>query len=310
MAMTLESAMHIRQVPWFGIGTVVEEAPTSAEAMRLAGLDWEVVQKPVYCDGMKVPNRVGNVRMRIDHETHALEKNVLGIVSPDYHPVQNSEAFDFFDSLIGEEAHYESAGCLGEGRQIFLTAKMERRWTVADDDIDTYLLLSNGHDGCHALRAAVTPIRVVCQNTLNLALAKAKRSWMMFHSRDIKEKMREAQTALGLTAAYMDEFTEFGNRAVDAKVSAGQLEFLAGELFRPLEMTEASKKTMEKKMAEFEICLQAPDVRPYAGTVWGVLNAVSDFETHRGQTAAVLNKVLNDRLSLSKKAFAFLSGAV
>ena len=310
MAMTLESAMHIRQVPWFGIGTAVDEAPTSAEAMRLAGLDWEVRQKPVYCDGMRIPNRVGNVRVRVDRETHAVEKNVVGIVSPDYRPVQNREAFDFFDSLIGEEARYESAGCLGEGRQIFLTAKMERRWTVADDEIDTYLLLSNGHDGLHALRAAVTPIRVVCQNTLNLALAGAKRSWTMFHSRDIREKMREAQTALGLTAAYMDEFTRFGNRAVDTKVSAGKIEFLADVLFRPQEMTEAAKKTMERKTAEFEACLNAPDVRPYAGTVWGVLNAVSDFETHRGQASAVLNKVLNDRLSLSKKAFAFLAGAV
>ena len=183
------------------------------------------------------------------------------------------------------------------------------RSTVADDAIDTYLLLSNGHDGYHALRAAVTPVRVVCQNTLNLALAGAKRSWTMFHSRDIREKIREARTALGLTAAYMDEFTEFGNRAADTKVSPGKIEFLADALFRPQEMTEASKRTMERKIAGFEACLRAPDVRPYAGTVWGVLNAVSDFETHRGQAAAVLNKVLNDRLSLTKKAFAFLASA-
>ena len=311
--MKLESSMHARNVPWFGIGTEVEEAPTAEEAIRKAGLDWKVIQRPVYCDGMLADNRVGNVRVQVDPETGEEKRNLLGIVSKDYHPVQNREAFGFFDSLIGTEARYETAGSIGEGRRIFLTAKMSKDWKVGDDDIDTYLLLSNGHDGGSALRAAVTPVRVVCQNTLNLALKKAERSWAMRHSRDIKIRLREAQEALGLTAAYMSEFVEFGNRATDTKVSAGVLEGLVKELFptpSTAQETERAKKNREERISAFENCLYAPDLTAYRGTLWGVLNAVSDYETHKGRQTATLRRVVNGRLNLLSKAQEFLLHAI
>lgn len=299
--------MSVRQVPWHGIGTVVQEAPTAEEAIHLAGLDWEVEQKPIYCEGMLAPGALGNVRTRINPDTGETEKSILGIVTESYKPIQNSEAFDFFDSLIGKEAHYETAGSLGEGRRIFLTALMEQDWKVADDKIETYLLLTNGHDGRHALRAAITPIRVVCQNTLNAALRDCQRSWAIPHVTGIKEKAREAREALGLTAAYMNAFVEFGNRAADKKVSNKMMSNLMKELFAPLRQTDQGKKNFEKRVSVFEQCLQRPDIKPYAGTLWGVLNAVSDYETHTNRRVAVMTKVVNDRLPLWNKAFRMLN---
>lgn len=305
------NTVYTRRLPWSGIGTAVEEAPTSAEAIRLAGLDWEVAQRPIFCDGMRAPGLYGNVRVEVNPETNETERHLLGIVSQHYKPVQNAEAFAFFDSLIGKEARYDTAGCLKGGRRIFLAAKMERGWTVGDDDIDSYLLLSNGHDGYNALRAAITPIRVVCMNTLILALKVAKQSWAIRHKGDVDSKVKEAQIALGLTAAYMDEFVEFGNRATDTKVSAGVLEALADELFKPLNDSEAAKNHAGQKKSVFEMCLRAPDLASYRGTLWGVLNAVSDFETHNVRIpSAVMGKVMNNRLPMFNKALHFLKQAV
>lgn len=302
--------VYDRRLPWQGMGTTVNEAATSAEAIRLAGLDWEVIQRPIFCDGMVAPGILGNVRVEKDPDTGEMEKSLLGIVSQHYKPVQNREAFDFFDSLIGTEARYDTAGCLQGGRRIFLAAKMERDWMVGDDDINSYLLLSNGHDGGHALRAAITPIRVICLNTLILALKEAKQSWSIRHIGGIDEKVKEAQIALGLTAAYMDEFVEFGNRATDTKVSANLLESLADELFKPADSSEQAKKNAERRKSLFERCLYAPDLTAYQGTKWGVLNAVSDFETHYvRKQSAVIGKVLNNRLPLFSRASAFLAQA-
>jgi phage/plasmid-like protein (TIGR03299 family) len=306
MTATMETAMHARHVPWYSIGKTVEGAPTSEEAIREAGLDWTVSLQPVYCSGMKADGRFGVIRKRIDPETHAIRKNLLGIVSGSYHPVQNREAFDFFDSLIGTEAHYESAGSLNAGKRVFLTAKMERTWTVADDEIETYLILSNAHDGYHALRAAVTPVRVVCQNTIAAAFRRARRSWSMTHNKDIFEKLREARHTRGLTAAYMDEFVEFGNRAADQKVSPAALETLVDDLFKPVKDTESSRKTSDRHKTAFELCLRQPDLTAYQGTAWGILNAVSDYETHTPRPHAVMRKLVDERLPLFNRAYDFL----
>lgn len=294
-----------RRIPWHVTGTAVRGSETSAEAMRKAGLDWEVVQRPVYCDGAIIPGRYGMVRREVGKPNGV----TLGIVSKRYTPVQNVEAFDFFDSLIGGVAEYDRVGVLGNGSQIYLTAKLTEQYKVADDIIDTYLLLSNSHDGGSALRVAITPIRVACFNTLALAFRKAKRSWKVHHTRDIVRKMSIARESLGLTSAYMDAFREFGDRSADMKVGAGKLEALADALFSTTGDKKRGKTIEEKKRDQFEACLRAPDLAAYRGTVWGVLNAVSDYETHYGRYSRTMQKIVGNRLSLFDKAYAFLTQA-
>lgn len=311
MSANVENMMSVREVPWHGLGTIVDEAPTAAEAMKLAGLDWQVYQRPIICDGLTYAERVGNVREWIDPDFGFVQKNVLGIVSPKYRIVQNADAFDFFDSLIGTEVRYETAGCIDFGKQVFLTAKTEKSWFVADDEISTYMLLTNGHDGFHQLKAAITPVRVVCQNTLVYGLESAKRLWSMTHHQNINDKIREARHALGLTARYMAELVEFGNRAADQKVSPATIEAMADAILKPEVETKQSAKTLQRRKSVFEKCLYAPDIKPYRGTVWGVLNAVSDYETHYiGTPNGRMKRTLNDQLQLMNRAKDFLMQGV
>lgn len=165
MAAFVESMFSVREKPWHGLGTIVKEAPDSGEALRLAGLDWEVVQSPIFTNHGKVEGYKANVRNT--------DGQVLGVVTDRYRVVQNTEAFAFTDALLGEGVHYETAGSLMGGRKVWLLARLPREFIIAGERISPYLVFSNTHDGSGAVRVAVTPIRVCCNNTLNLALTTA-----------------------------------------------------------------------------------------------------------------------------------------
>ena len=170
MAANVESMFSVRVKPWHGIGTVVEECPCAGEAVRLAGLDWKVEQKDVYtAGGQLIPGYKANVRDS--------DQSVLGVVSDRYQVVQNEEAFAFTDELLGQGIRYETAGSLQGGRRTFILAKLPERFIIAGDEITPYFVIMNSHDGSCSIKAAMTPVRVVCQNTLNLALRTAKRTW-------------------------------------------------------------------------------------------------------------------------------------
>ena len=120
MSANVETMMYVkkteRDVPWHGLGTPVQEAPNSAEALRLAGLDWEVVSRDIQlCGGKKIPGYHANVR--------SSDNSVLGVVGERYKIVQNNDAFAFTDGIIGEGARYETAGSLSGGRRVWMLAK-------------------------------------------------------------------------------------------------------------------------------------------------------------------------------------------
>ena len=197
MSANVETMMYTREKPWHGLGTKVMEAPTSADAIRLAGLNWTVEPKPVYDgEGTPIPGWVANTR--------SSDGKVLGLVTTRYKVVQNADAFSFTDHLIGGDVRYETAGSLREGKQVWLLAKMPSA-KVAGDEVEPYLCFTNTHDGTGAVRVCMTPVRVVCNNTLNLALSSAMRSWSMIHTGDIEGKISEARQTLELAQRYMLE---------------------------------------------------------------------------------------------------------
>ena len=289
-----------REVPWHKKGVVVSEAPNAAEAIKLGGLDWHVSKLPVYCGGAVVPRRVGLVR----EDT----QEVLSVVSEQYEVVQNIEAFDFIESLIGEELEFETAGSLFNGRKVFISTKWQKKWGVGDDEIDLYLLLSNAFTGIDSLKVAVTPVRVVCNNTLQAALRHCARVWSVNHYSTLNEKINEARNALRISTAYMERFVEFGNRAVDAKVGEGKVEELVDLMFPKRDvMSEVVVRHREGKIREFERYYDAADIRPYRGSVWGLVNAVADYEMHRKQSAdALMNRTLRGEQKLLNQAISFL----
>ena len=284
MAALVESMVYTREKPWHGLGTKVEEAPTSSDALRLAGLDWRVEQKNIQlCGGSKVPGYKANVR--------STDGKVLGVVSDRYRIVQNADAFEFTDSIIGGDVRYETAGSLNGGKKIWLLAKLPET-EIAGDKTEPYLCFSNTHDGSGAVRVCMTPIRVVCNNTLNLALDSAKRAWSVRHTGSLQSKMHEARACLRMANRYMGALAEKADRMANTTITRDQLNRILDELFPVDEhTTEREKQNIKKLRDEYMVCYFAPDLVKFRDTAWGAYNAMSDMITHN----APLRKTENYR---------------
>lgn len=275
MSANVETMFYTRTKPWHGLGTMVMEAPTSEAALELAGLNWLVIQKPlVTSDGIQVPGFKANLR-----ET---DNQVLGVVTDRYKVVQNEDAFAFTDALLGEGVTYETAGSLQGGRRTWILAKLPHRYIISGDEITPYLVFMNSHDGTGAIKVAMTPIRVVCQNTLNLALSTAKRSWSTNHVGNIDGKLNDARFTLLYADAYMAELGKTIDDLNRRKLSDRQVYEYIDALFPIAEnATEAQKKNIIRLKEDVKMRFyDAPDLKHVGKNAYRFVNAVSDFATH------------------------------
>ena len=184
---------------WHGLGTYVNEAMTSEQVVELANLNYEVAKTPIYINPpVNDGEESTNVEIPNIYATYRLDtKAPLGLVSERYEIVQNKDAFLFFDPIIDRgEAIYETAGVLGVGERVFITAKLPEDILVAGEKVEQYLLITNGHDGKNAVRVGFTPIRVVCNNTLTAALNDLKNSYTIFHFNNPQERLKEAHKVM------------------------------------------------------------------------------------------------------------------
>ncbi len=275
MAAQVETMFYTRERPWHGLGTRVEEAPSSREALRLAGLDWQVLQKPIMTtDGQMVVGFRANVRDR--------DSRVLGVVTDRYKVVQNEDAFAFTDDLLGEGVTYETAGSLQDGRKTWLLAELPQRYIISGDEIAPYLVFMNAHDGSGSIKVAMTPVRVVCMNTLNLALATAKRCWSTAHTGDIRAKIEDARDTLLFAETYMGELGKAVERLRQIRLSDRQVMAYIDQLF-PLyeDPTPVQKKNLLRMKEDVRIrYADAPDLQHVGKNGYRFINAVSDFATH------------------------------
>jgi len=284
MAHMVENMFYVkmdeRDVPWHGLGTPVSSAPVSSEAIKLAGLDWKVLQEPVYTkDGIKVPNAIVNVR-----ET---DRSILGVVTSRYKVLQNEDAFSVTDYIVknsfNTKAVYDTAGSLKGGRRIWLSVKLESR-KILGDDVIPYLMFTNSHDGKGSVKVAITPIRVVCNNTLIASLNGAKRVWSIKHMGDVKGKMEEADSILFDAINYIRELSTFASNLYDIKLSDDKVSFLLEKLY-PLPEDEDLSDLTKNRIIAFRdsvrgIYMEKDDLQEFKGTGWGFYNAVADFESH------------------------------
>lgn len=292
MAANVESMFYVREKPWHGLGTMVAEAPDSAAALRLAGLDWNVIQKDIMTedgDGI-IPGFKANVRDR--------DGSVLGIVTDRYRVVQNAEAFSFTDELLGEGVRYETAGSLQGGRRTWVLARLPHQYIINGEEISPYLVFMNAHDGSGAVKAAMTPVRVVCQNTLNLALSTAKRSWSFHHTGDISGKLDEARDTLLYAGQYMAELGRTFGKLAQIKLSDGKVtEFISdlipdGDGASPQQRRNIRRMQEDLKARYYD----APDLAEVGKNGYRFINAVSDFATHA--------KPLRERANYRESLFA------
>lgn len=275
MAANVESMFYTREKPWHGLGIMVAEAPNSKDALRLAGLNWKVLQEPVYTENKElIQGYKANVRNS--------DRKVLGVVTDRYKVIQNEEAFAFTDTLLGEGVRYETAGSLQEGRRVWLLARLPREFIIGGERISPYMVFSNTHDGSGAVKTALTPIRVVCNNTLNLALRTAKRSWSMIHTGDISGKIEEAKNTLLLADEYMTALGQEFENLRKIKLSERQVQDYI-KILLPMEenYTLQQKRGIEKLREDMRMrYFDAPDLKEVGNNGYRFVNAVSDFATH------------------------------
>lgn len=275
MPACVESMFSVRETPWHGLGEIVATAPTSADAIHLAGLDWDVVPQPIFlADGTKIEGSVANVR--------SSDNKPLGIVGDRYQIVQNCEAFSFTDNLLGEGVKYETAGSLKGGRTIWLLAKLPDKFEILGEKVDPYVVFTNTHDGSGAVRVAMTNVRVVCNNTLNMALHSAKRTWSTRHTGNMESKLQAAQQTLELAEKYMGEQKKLFENLYQFKMNNQQVDKTI-ELLVPITeaMTDRQKENAQTVRKDiFYRYHNAPDLTVLDKTGARFIQAVADTASH------------------------------
>ena len=324
MAHNIQSMMYYGEVPWHGLGRPLDRPATAKEAIEAASLDWEVEKLPLYAgEGGKVliPACFAMVRRDLyklarSHGTEKTQCPVFGIVGKNYTPLQNKEAFSFFDSIVGQGAAiYHTAGALGEGERIWILAKLPDRIRVIGDDItEKYLLLSNSHDGQSAVQIKFTPVRVVCQNTLNMALSYGGIT-SVAHYPSLPRRLEQAQELLGIIKTSYASIEESFKAMTKVSFSQKTLHQYYDNVI-PLPtaikdpMTERKYEYVKKQHEAFEVVFQGGrgrDLKGVSGTLWAAYNSIvelTDYKKTKSSQEKRLESIWFGRgASLKVKAF-------
>jgi phage/plasmid-like protein (TIGR03299 family) len=267
--------VSLREVPWHGLGTVIEEEVNTAEMLRIGHLDnWRVrvedvevpegyfAAKPQYRTVRDNPFTVG-------------QRDILGYVGERYTEFQNEDLFAFGDNLL-HGGRWETAGSLKYGTRVFGSLALDREVKIGGhDEINSYLLVSSSHDGTTAITAAVTPVRVVCWNTLNVALKGAKQTFKIRHTQSMKGRVEEARKALGIANEYLDLWTEEMDALTLKPVSNIEFEALVQSIYAPND-TKAGITRFNKKMETLWDLWVGDTVGEFFGTAYGAYNALNE----------------------------------
>lgn len=295
-----DSFMSVKEKAWHGLGQIIDRYPTSSEAIQHAGLDYIVEKRPLFTydtanhlgetsddiiiPELKVPNFFATVR--------ADTEQVLGVVGNDYEVVQNRDAFSFFDAIVGggDGILYETAGALGNGERVFITAKLPDYIRVgAKDWIEQYLFLTTSHDGLGSITAAFTPIRIVCNNTLNAAMRNHSGAIKIRHTASANERLKQAHTLMGISRSLSGEMEGLFNQWANVRITDAEVKKLIQIAMAPnkevLENLEAGKTELLSthytnivdNVVEYALASTTQQMDTTAGTVFGAYNAVTGY---------------------------------
>lgn len=326
------SFFSVKEKPWHNLGQIVEEHPTSEEAIKFAGLDFEVEKSPLFTKGsgiiennsgiemmdskLEVPNYFANIRT--DNNT------VLGVVGKDYHIVQNRDAFSFFDAIVGggDGILYETAGALGGGERIFITAKLPDYIRVGngDDITEKYIFLTTSHDGSGSITAAFTPIRIVCQNTLNTSLKNMSNVVRIRHTSGAKQRLEDAHKIMGLANRLSSELENTFNYWSKITVGDAEMKKLIQLALCPNketlthlqrghfdDLSTVFKNTVDDAFA-YAMMSDTQQIETTKGTLFGAYNAVTGYfqnvRNYKDNGAKLQSMVMGGTAQMrSQKAF-------
>ena len=281
------SFASLREPAWHGLGTVFNEEKTTSEMLEAANLNgWNVRLEDLETPSHLTSDKAYQYVLRTN-PTDKTQTDVLGIVGERYVPLQNEDLFSFGDNILDGGGRWETAGSIRGGRVVFGSLALERE-TVLDpsgvaDVVKTYLLINTSHDGSVAIQASITPVRVVCANTLNLALGRTKKrdgikqSFKIRHTQTANGKVQIARQTLGLANAYMDEFDKMAHAMISKEVSAKQFnEIILAAYPKPEKDAKGSIKKWENKVNMINDIYTGEFNGMIAGNAWGALNALTE----------------------------------
>lgn len=301
------------QVPWHGLGQIVSGLLTAKEAIEAAHLGWTVKTVPVFVNGKQLRFPTGedstDCWQGIIREDTG---DALSVMKGRYSPIQNVECFDFLDTLAGEgNLKYETAGALKGGRIVWMMARYNGDIDINGDNHQQWLLLCTSHDGSYSLMVQWVTVRVVCANTLSVALKDAKNQVKIRHTTTWESKAEEARRVLCLTRNYFSTVKETLVGMNKQLVTPGvEIEF-AKFLFPAKDEKEVPTRTQNSRLS-----IQALFNRPATGTFgqsrWDLLNAVTDYADHerklRGDNSSRLeSSLLGSGAVLKQSAYDYLT---
>jgi phage/plasmid-like protein (TIGR03299 family) len=281
------SFASFREPAWHGLGTVFTEEKSTSEMLAAANLNgWNV-----RLEDMPIPSHLTSDKeyqyvVRTNPTTNT-QTDVLGVVGERYHVLQNEDLFSFGDNILDGGGRWETAGSIKGGRVVFGALALERE-TVLDpngvaDVVKTYLLINTSHDGSIAIQASITPVRVVCANTLNLALNRTKKkdgvkqSFKIRHTQTASGKVQIARETLGMANKYMDEFDLMAKAMIEKEISAKDFnDIILAAYPKPDADAKGSFKKWENKIDVINDIYTGEFNGMIAGNAWGAFNALTE----------------------------------
>ena len=273
----------IRTATWNKVGKSVEQCKDMEQVLKASGLDYEVKKASVFGDIREesrvmrepIPNRF------VTYRNDGVGFKTYDVVSDKFEVIQNRDAFDFVN-YMGEDLQFEKAGETQSG-MVYIIGKLPEV-SILGDAFTPYVLFRNGFNGKTKITAAISPLRIVCQNQFNFAFKNTNNAITIRHVRNAEAKLEEARETLRMTADYMEALTEMAERFAVMKISGSQMDRVVKYLFPIPEDTEINpfkRKNLEDQRAAFLKAHEQEDNRNFRGTAWGLVNAYTDFVTHK-----------------------------
>ena len=273
----MASFASLRQPAWHGLGTILSEEVTTSQMLDAAHLArWNVRLEDVVLPGRSHRDYFAVTRTNpFDGQA-----DVLGVVGERYKVVQNEELFSFADNLL-DGGRWETAGSIKNGTVVFGSLALDREIVLdargADDKINTYMLVHTSHDGSLAVQASITPVRVVCQNTLNMALSNVKQTYKVRHTQTVQGKVAAAREALGIAHKYLDAFDLEAKELFQKSITDAQFFDIITNVYpKPEQDTKGAVTKWENKVDTLNTIYFGPTCANIKGTAWGAYNALTE----------------------------------
>lgn len=267
--------VSLREPAWHSLGTVIDEPVNTAGMLHIGHLDnWNVRVEPVDLpDGYWAAKE--QYRTVRTSPWNSATTDVLGYVGERYKVFQNEELFAFADNLL-DGGQWETAGSIKNGTRVFGSLRLNRTGNLGDP-VENYLLVSTSHDGSTSIQASVTPVRVVCANTLAVALSGAKQTFKIRHTQSMQGRVQAAREALALTDVYLDAWDKSMQELLEKDITNVQFERLVSSIYAPGE--DASKSAITRYDKRHEVLWDywtASENANLFGTGFGAYNALNE----------------------------------